>query len=75
MDPNKTLARMRLIATRLVTHADAKDEVARDDADELAELFGALDTWLERGGFMPADWAKARIKTPITLPPSAETAS
>lgn len=42
MDPNETLRLMRL--------------AVKDDLDQLADLFEALDGWLSKGGFLPAAW-------------------
>jgi len=50
MDPNETLRVARAAADRLLNDYDP--EVAYS----LAENFTALDIWLSRGGFPPADW-------------------
>ncbi len=55
MDPNTTLARLRELAA-------AADDV--EEAAELAEAFHALDEWLSRGGFLPADWARHPANRP-----------
>ena len=63
MDINATLERLRRLAidaTRI-----AENEPHRDTshiADEMAELFQALDTWLARGGLLPAAWTIGRAK-------------
>jgi hypothetical protein len=31
-----------------------------DEAAELADLIQALDTWIRRGGFLPAPWQASR---------------
>ena len=43
MDPDATLQEMR-------------EAYATEDWERCAELANALDMWLSRGGFMPADW-------------------
>ncbi len=50
MDVNETLRRLR--------EAIQNEQIAGDGsyADEIAELFAALDEWLTRGGALPSDW-------------------
>ena len=55
MDPNQTLRRLRLLA-ELVTTSGEPDP----DANDLAEAFNDLDTWLSKGGFLPNEWWQAR---------------
>lgn len=52
MDPNATLARLRTLA------ALAFPTLA--EIIEMAELFDALDTWMSKGGFLPAAWSVGR---------------
>lgn len=63
MDPNATLARIRELARR-IRDADRVDANNFDtytaNADELAFAIDALDSWLSREGFLPADWSKGR---------------
>lgn len=54
MDPNETLAVLRDM-TRLVLSGEHSQDI---DAEEIAEYFQHLDTWLSKGGFLPADWRK-----------------
>ncbi len=50
MDPNEALARLRRYADAAV------DDAPEDWLDTAPELFQALDSWLSKGGFLPADW-------------------
>ena len=60
MDPNENLREQREIAERIVRcHEDETN-----DALALAELVLALDGWLQRGGFMPAEWTPFAAVTP-----------
>lgn len=54
MDVNETLARLRA-AERAWSLASTLEDAAHVGA-ELADAFQALDTWLSKGGFLPADW-------------------
>lgn len=60
MDPDVALARLREAATAILA------EPARHSAEAvtLAERVEAMDDWLRRGGFRPADWQ--RNPTPPT---------
>lgn len=49
MDPNATLRELR----DLVRDAENGEDVQ----DEIAERFAALDNWITRGGFLPAEWS------------------
>lgn len=60
MDPNATLAELRTLVRAILT---APESDASDDADSMAEHFQALDQWLSRGGFRPADWTTAEPTT------------
>lgn len=51
MDPNANLAEQRRILARFNA-----DEASLADAERLAELVAALDEWISRGGFLPAEW-------------------
>jgi len=54
MDPTETLQRIRellvLIPTTEGWHAD--------NITELTDLVEALDGWMARGGFLPAQWER-----------------
>jgi hypothetical protein len=52
MDPNATLAGLRELVERV------QNGTGRVDADEFAEKFEALDGWITKGGFLPADWSR-----------------
>lgn len=51
MDPNATLARLRELVF---------SGLQRPETEEMAELFDDLDTWMSKGGFLPADWSVGR---------------
>jgi len=61
MDPDANLAQQRMLAARIMRLTDA-DKIDHDAithaAGRLAELVDALDTWIVRGGAMPARWAR-----------------
>jgi hypothetical protein len=54
MDPNAALAEARQAADQVEASGDEGIDV--DAAFTLTEKFRALDEWLSRGGFLPADW-------------------
>jgi hypothetical protein len=60
MDPDVTLARLReTVGNWQQKGADnLKDPIA--EAQEMADLFEALDTWIAKGGFLPAAWKAYR---------------
>ena len=51
MDPNANLAEQLAIADRI-----ANDHPNPGDAERLAELSLALDSWIRAGGFVPERW-------------------
>lgn len=51
MDPNANLAELRELAS-------AQLNGGQTDPDRMAELVEALDEWITRGGFLPADWTQ-----------------
>lgn len=53
MDPNATLARLRILAGNV-------SFLTLTETEEMAELFDALDTWMSKGGFLPAAWSVGR---------------
>lgn len=55
MDPNANLAEQCEIASRILKAGDL------DDADRLAELVCALDSWLRVGGALPERWQPGQI--------------
>ena len=58
MDPTTTLANIRAIIKDLDC-AMTESEVV-ELTDELVWMIRDLDTWITRGGFLPAEWQKAR---------------
>ncbi len=59
MDPNATLSELRGLAERISLTVNEGRPVDEGDSLRLAELALALDEWICRGGFLPADWGKA----------------
>lgn len=57
MDPNECLKRLRE-CVRAMDEASTRMDSQRvlEEADELVEVFDALDGWLRKGGFVPLDW-------------------
>jgi hypothetical protein len=37
---------------------DTNPLIAEAHAEEIAEYFEALDSWISKGGFLPNDWNK-----------------
>ena len=57
MNPNATLDRLRLIVDELSRRDQGLEPVDRLElADEMAELFRALDGELSKGGVLPVSW-------------------
>jgi len=60
MDPNETLRKARAAAGALIALIDGSESSVDDrlltEAEDLAEAFQALDSWLSRGGFLPTAW-------------------
>lgn len=59
MDPNAALAEIRELLAQDRRQLDAGG-LHRDDAATLMERLEALDEWLSKGGFLPADWGQHR---------------
>lgn len=60
MDPNEALRIARAAAKVLHTCRVVDSERGLAAIADLRDHFDALDVWLVRGGFLPADWQKAR---------------
>jgi len=59
MDPDKALETIRESLAVLRIPEDHVGVIERDEAlGDLVESMGALDEWLSRGGFLPADWQR-----------------
>jgi len=61
MDPDAALARIRELASGIITGADSLEMDDYDlsiDGQDLAEAFQGLDEWIMKGGFLPKDWRK-----------------
>lgn len=71
MDPDTNLERQREIAQEIVTIIDSSEgddwsetersvlEQVSALANELADLVSALDEWITKGGFLPAEWTRS----------------
>lgn len=55
MDPNEALRLVRESVGELV-QADDDDTLPGSQTGQIVDAFAALDEWLQRGGFLPADW-------------------
>lgn len=59
MDPDQCLRELReAVASMKVEMSKGFAGDIGDDADVAIAKFEALDQWLSRGGFLPADWRK-----------------
>jgi hypothetical protein len=58
MDPNANLEEQRDIADGILSAGWNADHT--DDAERLAELVLALDSWIKSGGFLPRPWKEAQ---------------
>jgi len=56
MDPNATVKEAVELAKQITEAIDNDRQVDSADADRLAQLVIALDTWLRKGGFLPDAW-------------------
>ncbi len=57
MDPDVGLQLLRAAVTR-IDAVDADPEGSwGGELSEVLERFAALDEWMSRGGFLPADWS------------------
>jgi hypothetical protein len=54
MDPNATLQELRELTEQERIGGDGSH------AERICELFDALDGWISKGGFLPADWIGVR---------------
>lgn len=60
MDPNEALDSLRMLITEIINEP-MEDERQLSLALEVVSLFDGLDTWLERGGFLPNAWRNAKL--------------
>ena len=58
MDPDANLNEQRRIVARMLAHDS--EAIDTNDAIRLAELAQALDEWITKGGFLPAEWGSMR---------------
>lgn len=62
MDPDANLERTRELVAEMIEKLDAEQPVDEDDVNTLVEHVQALDTWISRGGFLPAAWTGRDIE-------------
>jgi len=66
MDPNEALKNLREAIASATGQQDADTDhgsfcvVNNRTVTDIINSFEALDEWLSRGGFLPADWARNR---------------
>jgi hypothetical protein len=60
VDPDEALKNAREAVQKLIKYD--YELTGSPDTTKLVESFQALDEWMSRGGFLPQDWAKGRIK-------------
>jgi hypothetical protein len=65
MDPNELLRLIR--ATIKQMNVDENHDVWVAHAVEVTEYFEALDEWLSKDGFLPADWMAEEDKPRCTV--------
>ena len=58
MDTDKALEEALSLATEMLDLAD--HDIDPVDARRLSELLVGLDSWLQRGGVLPARWRRGR---------------
>lgn len=56
MDPNATLVSIREFVQEITTDLDRGEDPDYHDIDGLVDHVNALDEWLSKGGYLPADW-------------------
>lgn len=61
MDPDEALKELRsrvfFARANRESGLEFPDVDPAENLDRIVELFEALDTWITRGGFLPAQWA------------------
>lgn len=65
MDPEQALADARAAVADY--HEATSISAETDAAERLIESFSALDEWLSKDGFLPADWAAEEDKQLCTV--------
>lgn len=56
MAPEACLTELRDLVSKVC--ADDVGAFEEEDVRRMAELFDSLDSWIMRGGFLPADWRR-----------------
>lgn len=56
MDVNETLRLMREALSEFEDTRGGYDSAAINASSDMRDRFVALDEWLSRGGYLPADW-------------------
>lgn len=63
MDPNKTLEEIMHLVVKILFWRHPEDhhgETLAELGKELAQKVSDLDSWLEKGGFIPQAWMRYR---------------
>lgn len=61
MDPNAVLEELRFAVSDYIIASDNDSADAEHDAAaRMADCAEALDEWMSKGGFLPAEWAVGR---------------
>ena len=63
MDPDVTLDRLQRMYRSILSTGVEGFHIAND----MAELVEALDGWLSRGGFLPADWVRPILMRQLVI--------
>lgn len=66
MDPNATLAKIRMLIATICNDEYEIAEMATEYGEDLAMAVRDLDQWLERGGYLPTPWDGPRHPRPTT---------
>lgn len=68
MDPNEALKQLRELLGDGTTFIDVHPEELSDHLGMACEHFQALDEWIQKGGFLPTEWAPAKDVATIEEP-------
>lgn len=60
MDPDENLKELRELTANFEENDSQETYPSSRDAYRIVELIEALDEWIKKGGFLPAEWQAAR---------------
>lgn len=66
MDPNAAYREIKAHVTEYRSGDYSKADL-QDVLECVLETFEALDEWIKKGGFLPAEWAHPAGKPPVTV--------